>query len=55
MTLIVRFTNPYSAKTVKELLEEDLLIPRKIRHFLREVVMRWLAEAQLRFTAFCQR
>lgn len=35
MTLIVRFTNPYSAKTVKELLEEDLLIPRKIRHFLR--------------------
>ncbi|MBA2795147.1 RluA family pseudouridine synthase [Streptococcus porcinus] len=31
----VTFTNPYSQMTVKELLETKLLIPRKIRHFLR--------------------
>lgn len=31
----VSFTSPYPQTTVKELLEEYLLIPRKIRHFLR--------------------
>src|SRR3712207_7757191 len=31
----VSLTNPYQATTVKELLEDRLLIPRKIRHFLR--------------------
>lgn len=31
----VRFQNPYQTLTVKELLEDKLLIPRKIRHFLR--------------------
>lgn len=35
MTFSVVFDNPYPACTVKELLEEHLLIPRKIRHFLR--------------------
>lgn len=29
------FTNPYPTTTVKELLEDHLLIPRKVRHFLR--------------------
>lgn len=31
----VTFTNPYPEATVKVLLEEYLLVPRKIRHFLR--------------------
>lgn len=31
----VSFESPFSQVTVKELLEEKLLIPRKIRHFLR--------------------
>lgn len=35
MTLHVEIINPYPATTVKELLETKLLIPRKIRHFLR--------------------
>ncbi|EHJ53284.1 RluA family pseudouridine synthase [Streptococcus macacae] len=35
MTFTVKIQNPYSAETVKELLEDYLLIPRKIRHFLR--------------------
>ena len=35
MTLHVEIINPYPATTVKELLETRLLIPRKIRHFLR--------------------
>lgn len=35
MTFTVKITNPYPKGTVKELLEEHLLIPRKIRHFLR--------------------
>lgn len=35
MTTSYTFTNPYPDCTVKELLEEHLLIPRKIRHFLR--------------------
>lgn len=33
--MTVRLTNPFPSLTVKELLEEKLLIPRKIRHFLR--------------------
>ena len=36
MTLHVEIINPYPATTVKELLETKLLIPRKIRHFLRK-------------------
>ena len=35
MTLHVDIINPYPATTVKDLLESKLLIPRKIRHFLR--------------------
>ena len=35
MTLHVEIINPYPITTVKELLETRLLIPRKIRHFLR--------------------
>lgn len=35
MTFTVSFTSPYPTTTVKILLEEHLLIPRKIRHFLR--------------------
>ncbi|MGT2772305.1 RluA family pseudouridine synthase [Streptococcus marimammalium] len=35
MTLKISFTNHYGQVTVKELLEEKCLIPRKIRHFLR--------------------
>ena len=35
MTLHVEIINPYPATTVKDLLETKLLIPRKIRHFLR--------------------
>ena len=35
MTLTYTLKNPYPDSTVKELLEEHLLIPRKIRHFLR--------------------
>ena len=35
MTLSFTLKNPYPDCTVKELLEEHLLIPRKIRHFLR--------------------
>lgn len=35
MTFTVSIQNPYSETTVKELLEEHFLIPRKIRHFLR--------------------
>lgn len=35
MTFSVTIINPYPACTVKQLLEEHLLIPRKIRHFLR--------------------
>lgn len=35
MTLQVEITNPYAPSTVKDLLEKQLLIPRKIRHFLR--------------------
>ncbi|EJN94998.1 RluA family pseudouridine synthase [Streptococcus ratti] len=35
MTFTVKITTPYPKGTVKELLEEHLLIPRKIRHFLR--------------------
>jgi len=35
MTLSFTIKNPYPDCTVKELLEEHLLIPRKIRHFLR--------------------
>lgn len=35
MTWTVHFKNPYPDSNVKELLEEHLLIPRKIRHFLR--------------------
>lgn len=35
MTFTVKITNPYPKGSVKELLEERLLIPRKIRHFLR--------------------
>lgn len=35
MTLHVEIINPYPATTVKDLLEAKLLIPRKIRHFLR--------------------
>lgn len=31
----VSFNNPYPESTVKDLLEKHLLIPRKIRHFLR--------------------
>lgn len=35
MTLHVEIINPYPVTTVKDLLETKLLIPRKIRHFLR--------------------
>ncbi|MBJ8326396.1 RluA family pseudouridine synthase [Streptococcus pacificus] len=35
MTLKISFTNHYGQVTVKKLLEEKCLIPRKIRHFLR--------------------
>ena len=35
MTLSFTLKNSYPDCTVKELLEEHLLIPRKIRHFLR--------------------
>ena len=35
MTLHVEIINPHPATTVKDLLETKLLIPRKIRHFLR--------------------
>ncbi|WP_019322001.1 RluA family pseudouridine synthase [Streptococcus mutans] len=35
MTFTVKIINPYPIGTVKELLEEHFLIPRKIRHFLR--------------------
>ena len=35
MTLHVDIINPYPTTTVKDLLESKLLIPRKIRHFLR--------------------
>lgn len=35
MTLQVEIINPYPPSTVKDLLENQLLIPRKIRHFLR--------------------
>ena len=35
MTLSYTFINPYPDSTVKQLLEDHLLIPRKIRHFLR--------------------
>ena len=35
MTLSFTLKNPYPDCTVKKLLEEHLLIPRKIRHFLR--------------------
>ncbi|MGT2948997.1 RluA family pseudouridine synthase [Streptococcus devriesei] len=35
MTFTVKITNPYPKGSVKELLEKRLLIPRKIRHFLR--------------------
>ena len=35
MTLHVEIINPYPATTIKDLLETKLLIPRKIRHFLR--------------------
>lgn len=35
MTLHIEIINPYPATTVKDLLETKLLIPRKIRHFLR--------------------
>lgn len=35
MTFQVQFQNPYQKLSVKELLEDKLLIPRKIRYFLR--------------------
>ena len=35
MPLHVEIINPYPATTVLDLLETKLLIPRKIRHFLR--------------------
>lgn len=35
MTLSFTIINPYPNSTIKELLEDHLLIPRKIRHFLR--------------------
>ncbi|MCR8968219.1 RluA family pseudouridine synthase [Streptococcus zalophi] len=35
MTMKISFKNHYGKVTVKELLEEKCLIPRKIRHFLR--------------------
>ncbi|AUW95822.1 RluA family pseudouridine synthase [Streptococcus pluranimalium] len=35
MTFTVTIQNPYTETTVKELLEDHFLIPRKIRHFLR--------------------
>lgn len=35
MVFTVTLNNPYPQTTVKELLEEHLLVPRKIRHFLR--------------------
>lgn len=35
MTIHVDIINPYPTTTVKDLLESKLLIPRKIRHFLR--------------------
>ncbi|MEQ9764534.1 RluA family pseudouridine synthase [Streptococcus sp. ZJ151] len=35
MTFTVSIQNPYPETTVKELLEQHLLIPRKVRHFLR--------------------
>lgn len=43
----VRFQNPYQTLTVKELLEDKLLIPRKIRHFLRTKRMFWLMAVPL--------
>ena len=36
----------FQAKTVKEVLEEDLLIPRKIRHFLRTKKHLWINGSQ---------
>ena len=36
MSVSYAFTNPYPDSTVKTLLEDHLLIPRKIRHFLRQ-------------------
>lgn len=35
MTASYEFLNPYPNSSVKELLEKQLLIPRKVRHFLR--------------------
>lgn len=35
MTFTITIQNPYTETTVKELLEDHFLIPRKIRHFLR--------------------
>ncbi|AXQ77744.1 RluA family pseudouridine synthase [Streptococcus chenjunshii] len=42
MTFAVTIINPYESCTVKELLEKHLLIPRKIRHFLRSKKHVWL-------------
>lgn len=38
----VSFDNPYETTTVKSFLEEKLLIPRKIRHFLRVKKHIWI-------------
>lgn len=35
MSFSLKIRNPYGEHTVKELLEDYFLIPRKIRHFLR--------------------
>ena len=35
MTFTVSFFNPYPTTSVKQFLEDELLVPRKIRHFLR--------------------
>ncbi|MEX2805557.1 RluA family pseudouridine synthase [Streptococcus sp. H31] len=42
MAFSVTLKNPYGPCTIKELLEEHLLIPRKIRHFLRSKNHVWL-------------
>ena len=35
MTFSITITNPYETSSIKDLLEVHLLVPRKIRHFLR--------------------
>ena len=42
MTFEIGFQNPYPESTVKTLLEDSLLIPRKVRHYLRTTKHIWI-------------